>query len=107
MALICIMCRDGKGKYDGVVNLRRMYNEEKWDSHTVGQKHKKNVRFWENRVEQDKKEKQRRKMQRGMTTFFSVRKKSSDEEQEEIDGSSDEEDGGTQGGMNEGNDKEK
>ena len=42
-----------------------------------------------------------------MTTFFSVRKKSSDEEQEEIDRSSDEEDVGTQGGVNEGNDKEK
>ena len=38
MALICIMCRDGEGKSDGVMNLRRMYNKEKWDAHTAGEK---------------------------------------------------------------------
>ena len=70
MALICIMCRDSKGKYDGVVNLRRLYNEEKWDSHTAGGNYKNNVIFWENRLEQEKKRKQRRKTQRGIDCFL-------------------------------------
>ena len=42
-----------------------------------------------------------------LTAFFSVWKKRSDEEGEDIEGSVDEEEGGTQGGVNEGNDKEK
>ena len=36
MALICVMCRDGKGQFNGLVNLRRPYNKDKWDSHAGG-----------------------------------------------------------------------
>ena len=29
MALICVMCRDGKGQSNGLMKLRRLYNEDK------------------------------------------------------------------------------
>ena len=39
MAIICICCRDYKGKSDGVISLRSPYNEYYWKSHIAGKKH--------------------------------------------------------------------
>ena len=77
MALVCVMCRDGKGKSNGRVHLRRPYNEEKWDSHAVGRKHKINMALWNYWFEIENKGKQRMKKQRGMTDFQSIIKKRS------------------------------
>ena len=99
MALICVMCWYGKVQSIGLVNLRRPYNEEKWDSHARGKKHKSNVALWNYWLEREKKGKQSTKKQHGMNAFYSVIKKISER--------SDEEEGETQWSVNEGNDKEK
>ena len=83
MALICVMCRDGKGKSNGLLNLRSPYNEEKWEFPSREKNNKSNVALWNYRSEREKNGKQRTKKQRGMTAFYSVinkRSESSDEE---------------------------
>jgi hypothetical protein len=38
--VICLLCRDGKGKSDGVIALRRPFSKYYWDGHANGDKHK-------------------------------------------------------------------
>ena len=83
MALICVMCRYGKGKSNGLLNLRSPYNEEKWEFPSREKNNKSNVALWNYRSERENKGKQCTKKQRGMTAFYSVinkRSESSDEE---------------------------
>ena len=54
MDLICFMCWYGKGQSNGLANLRRPYNEEKWDSHAGGGEHKSNVSLWNYWLEREK-----------------------------------------------------
>jgi len=39
LSVLCIICRDGKGKSDGVVSLRRPFNCYYWGAHEQGNKH--------------------------------------------------------------------
>jgi hypothetical protein len=39
----CIPCRDSKGKSEGVVQLHRPFDTEKWEQHICGKRHKENV----------------------------------------------------------------
>ena len=39
--VLCILCRDGKGKSDGAISLRRPFSKYYWDGHVNGDKHKK------------------------------------------------------------------
>ena len=38
--VLCILCRDGKGKSDGAISLRRPFSKYYWDGHANGDKHK-------------------------------------------------------------------
>ncbi len=38
--VLCLSCRDGKGKSDGAISLRRPFSKYYWDGHENGDKHK-------------------------------------------------------------------
>lgn len=50
----CVYCRDGMGKSDGVINLRKPFNVPLWEQHTSGQRHRVNVQRHDTIVEMRK-----------------------------------------------------
>ena len=95
MAIICICCRDYRGKSDGVISLRSPYNEYYWKSHIAGKKHITAVQFYDDRDKQVKEGKQKKKVATSMLGFFSKKKKKkegdAEEERADVNGMEEEE----------------
>ena len=51
MYVQCILCRDNKGKSDGVINLRRPFTINCWNQHAFGKRHRENVQRYNNMME--------------------------------------------------------
>lgn len=51
MYVQCILCRDSKGKSDGVINLRRPFTINCWNQHAFGKRHRENVQRYNNMME--------------------------------------------------------
>ena len=79
-ALICVLCRDHKGKSTGLINLRRPYSEPYWISHRNGKKHRTAVQHQEYLEEQIAKGKGKRKKAQQISSFFPKKQKTNDGE---------------------------
>ena len=70
---VCVICRDGEGKSNGLVKFRRPHYEHYWHQHTGGLKHKRNMAHWLNLQERVKKGKGKSKVATSLTSFFAAK----------------------------------